>query len=1250
MPVLRISDLPLGGGRRVDVTWQDGAVRQVAVSSFSYQVGGREAEKVRWYLEDYAEFPASPAPLLAADAEQVLAQTGTGLFSLVFAGMDAAGIWTQARARLGDVRVEVDSDPAEAPGLPWELLRDPGTDTALALGAGEFVRTHLQTAGPVRLPEAAGNELRVLLVICRPGGAGDVPFRSVASRLVRGGADRMEGLRLDVLRPATFKRLAEVLREAADASRPYHVVHFDGHGTFLDLSGMQADDDGNASAASGGGGGEIGVSPVRYGISVAGPVRDGPHGYLIFEDPGAGGNQQMVDGPALGRLLTATGVPVLVLNACRSAWTEAPARPGEPDPRPGEPAAGPAGDGSAESTGLADVHARIRAYGSLAAEVADAGVPGVVAMRYNVYVVTAAQYMADLYAHLLSGKTLGRAATAARRALADNPVRQIGPVPVALQDWAVPMVYEAAPLTLLDPERREAPLIQLDPAEGRDASGGAVEAGVPRPPDAGFFGRDETLLAIDRVFDSQQVVLLHAFAGAGKTSTAAEFARWYQATGGLYHPELASGPVLWSSFEHHLPLERLLDAAADAFSPLLEASQIHWQAITDPGTRRRLVLAVLKQVPVLWVWDNTEPVTGFPPGTDSAWTQEEQDQIAGFLRDLAQDTRCKVLLTSRRDEQHWLGALPARVALPPMPMRERLQLARALAARHPGSDPETDWRPLLRYAAGNPLTITVLVGQALREGLTTTGQIEKFVARIRAGEVSLEAGADEALGRARSLAASLSYGFTHAFTETERAQLAVLHLFRETVDADAIRYLGDSRFAAEDTVPQLAGLTREAAITLLDRAAEVGLLTPLGGGYYQIHPALPWYFTSLYTTAYGQPGSPADARATLAYTHAFGWLGRYYHRQHETRGADTVPVLGTEEGNLQHSLTLALSASQWDDALGCLQGLSLLYRRTGRDGEWARLVAQVTPDFIDPVTDGSRPGREDLWGVFTGYRVRIAMAARDWPTATRLQHLAIDQAREQAAAALAAPASQLTPDQRNQIRTLDVTLEYLGHILRWNQDPGCLPYYQEAIALAQRIEDTAGESMLATSLGNAYLDVPALRDLSQAQHWHQHSLDLKPEHNRIGRAKSLGQLARVAHERFREARAARQPEAVYLEYLNTALDGYQQTLDLFPGDDPEDLIAIHGQLGNLYGETGNTRRALHHYQQAIKFAESRGDIYRAGQTRHNVAFLLAADGRPADALLYARAALHDYERTGPGAAPAAADARDFITRLEQDSR
>ena len=496
MPVLRISDVPLDGRRRVEVTWQDGLVPQKAVAIFAYQAGDQDGEKVRWYLEDYAEFPADPAPALAASAEQVLADTGTGLFARVFDGMDAAGIWTQARARLSEVRVEVDTDPAEAPGLPWELLRDPGTDTALAVGAGEFVRTHLQTAGRARLPGAAGDELRVLLVICRPGGRTDVPFRSVASRLVRGGADQMDGLRLDVLRPATFKQLSKVLHAGGrcrDAPTTWCISTATAPTSTCPTMATDDDDsEDKSSSSSDGGGGEIGLSPLRYGISVAGPVREGSHGYLVFEDPGTETNQQLVDGPTLGRLLIATGVPVLVLNACRSAYTEAPAHPGEPDRPPGATGTGSAEGGespSASGVGTGDVHARIRAYGSLAAEVADAGVPGVVAMRYNVYVVTAAQYVADLYAHLLAGKTLGQAATAARRALAEDPTRPIGPVPVPLQDWAVPVIYEAAPLTLLEPKQRQAPLIHLTPSSDEDSAaagppGGAAAAagcGILRP-------------------------------------------------------------------------------------------------------------------------------------------------------------------------------------------------------------------------------------------------------------------------------------------------------------------------------------------------------------------------------------------------------------------------------------------------------------------------------------------------------------------------------------------------------------------------------------------------------------------------------------------------------------------------------------------------------------------------------------------------------------------------------------------------
>lgn len=110
--------------------------------------------------------------------------------------------------------------------------------------------------------------------------------------------------------------------------------------------------------------------------------RPGPHGYLLFENPAAKENAQLVGGPLLGKLLLETDVPVLVLNACRSAHAESPNVPDS-------------ANGSKEAK-EADQHSRVRAFGSLAQEVMDAGVVGVVAIRYNFYVVTAAQFVADL--------------------------------------------------------------------------------------------------------------------------------------------------------------------------------------------------------------------------------------------------------------------------------------------------------------------------------------------------------------------------------------------------------------------------------------------------------------------------------------------------------------------------------------------------------------------------------------------------------------------------------------------------------------------------------------------------------------------------------------------------------------------------------------------------------------------------------------------------------------------------------------
>jgi len=1207
------------GKFRVEIALEgdDFARRTARTRPFDFQLTPQEHEKLRWYLEDYLQYPQDPAPAIAARVEERMAEVGTNLFKIVFhCSDDARDLWANLRERLNDTRVEIITSVEEATSVPWELLRDPKTDEPLALRAQSFVRAQPEAAQAPRIPRTTSGPIRILLVICRPGGREDVPFRSVASRLIEGLTEEARELfRLDVLRPPTFGQLASTLRAAKAKGEPYHVVHFDGHGMYAETPETKA-------AAE--------WLKKLMPLMLSGPRR-GAHGYLVFENPKVKENIQLVDGPGLGKLLVETDVPALVLNACRSAYADA--------------RRAPAPAGADEE----DPHARVRALGSLAQEVMDAGVAGVVAMRYNVYVVTAARFVADMYASLTQGHAFGEAATLGRKQLADDPLREIAFDPRPLRDWCVPVVYEAAPIALFSrpPKKRGQEGIRISRAGKAAGEARGLDPTLPKRPDVGFFGRDETLLALDRAFDSQRIVLLHGFAGSGKTATAAEFARWYSLTGGLN-----AGRVLFSSFQHHTPLRTVLGHLGEVFGSALEGLGINWSAITETEEMRRLALEVLRKVPVLWIWDNVEPVAGFPKGTKSDWSDDEQEELVDFLRD-AQGTKAKFLLTSRREEKQWLGELPARITIPRMPMQERVQMARALAEKRGRRLAEVeDWRPLLEFTQGNPLTITVLVGQALRDGLKKKEEIEEFVARLRAGEAAFEDEASE--GRSKSLGASLSYGFEHTFNEEERKRLALLHLFQGFVDVGVLTFMG--RAKADWSLPELRGLTRDDGVALLDRAAEIGLLTPLGGGFYVIHPAVPWFFKSLFDRYYPGAASPEagtpDRRiaAIRAYAEAMGELGTYYHGRYEEGNREVIAALTAEEANFLHARRLAREHGWWGPVVRAMRGLHALYRHTGRRAEWRKLLEEIVPDFVDPATGGLLSKREEGWSMVTQYCVLVAQEARRWKEAGRLQGARIDWSRKRAASALGKPPEKLNDKERRAIRMLAVSLHEMARIRRQQGLGECIPAYEEALSLAERIGDQALAAICAFNLGHAYMAISGLRDLDKAESCYRRSLELVGEGDNLGRGRCLVQLGIVAHQRFVKAREAGKPEAELLKHVNGALKCYVHALKMLPADAVGDLAVAHSQLGVVYGEAADVDKALGHYRDAIRLDEAQANLYGAAQTRLNAALLLTRAGRFRDALDYAKAALFNYESFGDRAAVEAQKTQELIAVIEREMK
>ncbi|MBZ5617833.1 MAG: CHAT domain-containing protein [Acidobacteriia bacterium] len=1156
MPVLRLRQTTEGEHRyKVLLELEEGGVRREDTRSFTFELTPRDQEDLRWYLEDYLQYPLDPAPKIAKRIEERMDQIGNDLFHRVLEG---TSVWGEVRNLRSDTRVEVVTEVKEATAIPWELLRDPEAGVPLALQVRAFVRATHNAVQRAKLPQTAEGPVRVLLAICRPQGGGDVPFRSVARRLVEGFRG-IDAVRLTVLRPPTFERLSAVLHDAKAKGEPFHLVHFDGHGVW----------------------------------SEEGP-RKGGHGYLLFENPDREENRELIDGPKLGALLIREGAGVLVVNACQSAYAMPPREPVAAVP--------------------ANVHEETRTIGSLAQEVMDAGATGVVAMRYSVLVETAARFMKDLYERLMRGETLGEAVTYGRFQLDTDPRRDVGFGPIPLRDWAVPVVFEAAPLVLF-PKRAGAAKLEFQ-------TGGVVALeGLPSRPDAGFFGRDETLLALDRAFDRQRIVLLHAYAGSGKTAAVAEFARWYHETGGIL------GPVLFTSFEQHKPLARVLDQVGQAFGKGLEQAGVNWLAKNDQE-RREIALDVLRQVPVLWIWDNVEPVAGFPTGTESQWTPEEQRELADFLR-AARETQARFLLTSRRDERGWLGDLPVRVALPPMPFQERLEMARGLAEKQSRRLTEVeDWRPLLEFTQGNPLTVTVLVRQALRDGLRTRQQIEAFVARLRAGEAAFEDEVSE--GRTKSLAASLNYGFEHAFNEAERKQLSLLHLFQGFVQVGSLRTMGNPK--AEWHLSELRGLTQEDSIRLLDRAAEVGLLTALGHVSYSIHPAVPWFFRRLFE----ERDAEARERALRAYVEAVGELGNYYIRQYVEGDRGVIEVLRSEEPNLLRALGIARRQGWWNSVMGVMQGLYSLYDHTGRQTEWRHLVEEIVPDFVDTTTEGPLPGREERWSVLTEYRVGLKRRARQWAEAERLQRLRVEWDRQRA-----------QDDDPSTVRSLAASLHALGQIQRETSRLDCVKSYKESFDLAQQIGDSSFASIAAFNLGNAHIDLRDMRDLADAEKWCRKGLELVPETDRMGRAASLGQLGRVAYERFLEGREAGQPEAALVRHLRNAQQSYHQALEMTSPDAPQYLAVGHGQLGILYADASQLDRALHHFRESIRFHESTDNLYGVAETGRNIAITLLKAGRFADAKDYALAALHNYQTYGDSAQEKVQLTLDLIALIEQ---
>jgi CHAT domain len=431
-------------------------------------------EDLRWYLEDYLVAPYGVYEDRGARIAGELDGWGRAAFGAVFGSGPARDAYVRMRVR-GAVEFVFRSDAPSLLGLPWELMADPGRDTPLALDTAGVDRSLLMdtdTAETVAVPD---ERLRVLMVISRPGGIGDVGYRMIARPLL----ERLEAVRgavdLVVLRPPTLEALRAELAAAAAAGTPYQVVHFDGHGVMPDRSG-------------GAGGGLTSGGQADEGV-------------LAFEKPGGGADR--VSASRVAQVLADAQVPVAVLNACQS---------------------GAMGK---------------ELEAAVATRLLRAGVASVVAMAYSVYAVAAAEFMAAFYERLFSGGTVSAAVTAGRQQMWHNSGRPSPKGDLPLADWLVPVHYFRREVSFpeavtprpvgrgsLEQALEAVTATATQPGAGDlDATGGV------------FVGRDALFYDLEAAARLHRVVILAGPGGTGKTELAKAFARWWRDTGGVEQPE-----------------------------------------------------------------------------------------------------------------------------------------------------------------------------------------------------------------------------------------------------------------------------------------------------------------------------------------------------------------------------------------------------------------------------------------------------------------------------------------------------------------------------------------------------------------------------------------------------------------------------------------------------------------------------------------------------------------------------------------
>jgi hypothetical protein len=845
------------------------------------------AADLRWYLETYVQFPGAGDHARAAGIEARFKEWGQALFDALFGSAEGTHVYRtllDAAAKRRNCLLTIGASESQILIQPWEMMRDKRGPLALQ---GITIRRQLQGSGRPR-QDADGvllrERLRMLLIVSRPSDVGFIDPRNSIAPMLDVLDDLPGQVTLEFCDPPTLARLEQMIAQAHKENEPYQIVHFDGHGTYLPHTGI---------------------------------------GALAFEADDA--THQLVTGTQLGDLLARMEVPLVLLEACRSA------------------------DLSNQPV-----------FGSVAPALLESGVGSVVAFSHSVHVHAARLLVERFYRELAGGRTIGQALQEARAALRANPNRWLHRGPdaetVALQDWFIPQLYQVGDDPTLIKSRPKKRTKAAPPSPARPLAPAPLH-GFPPEPMYHFHGRAQELLALERAFRRHPALLLSGMGGMGKTALSREAAAWWLRAGRFE-------AAVFCSFEQQAGAERvvqLLGQALEGDQFGARPAEAQWAAAVDLFRRRRVLL----------VWDNFEstlPIFGphpLAPSPTAAGAGEQGESSLSFgaaaraellrlYRDLtAGAPQGRLLITCRPDET----GLPAlkELELGGLARPDSLHMLAAaldlkdIAIDRPGQEREgyerAEIEALLDMLDDHPLSIELVTPHL--KTLTPRRIRDEFGQLL---ESFAEAGAYE--GRNRSLLASLEFS-KRRLSPAALAALPYLAWFAGGVFEDNLLHFTELAPEAWDAIRV------ELVATALVKVEDDWQFNKRP--YLRFHPTLPYAARA----ADVPDADAAEQRFIAVYVvvcdAADGML-------FGSLPANGMALLAREEANLRAASARAFRHSDRQAGQRIVNTLSEYLQRAGRLRELDALVTwardQVTADGgLDEAACAAI--RQHAWGRFT---------------------------------------------------------------------------------------------------------------------------------------------------------------------------------------------------------------------------------------------------------------------------------------------